>query len=153
MTRRADRPMRSPFVRACMCYYLYNLPRSCCVCGRQTAKRTTEEDTTMGYMSSGFEDCEAATEVVEELRRARGRFPTFHSAHEGASILREEFEELWDVVKQGGSSPRSVKAMRKEAIQVAAMALRFIEDVCDKPEVAEVGTRAKTRKPRGRRPA
>lgn len=55
-----------------------------------------------------------------------------HSAHEGFAVLLEEVEELKAEVFKGGKQKRDIKAMRAEAVQVAAMALRFIEDVCDK---------------------
>lgn len=72
-----------------------------------------------------------ASEVKDELLRAMDNFAPFNSAHEGHSVIEEEFDELWDEIKlkQGA---RDVEAMRKEAIQVAAMAMRFIHDVCDK---------------------
>jgi NTP pyrophosphatase (non-canonical NTP hydrolase) len=66
-------------------------------------------------------------EVTLELDRARAKFPAFHSAHEGFAVLMEEVDELWDEVRANGSRER----MRAEAIQVAAMALRFISDVCE----------------------
>lgn len=81
----------------------------------------------MGYLM-GFDDCDAATDVVRELRKAREKFAGFNSAHEGYAVLKEEVDELWDEVKKRNASKAR---MRKEAIQVAAMALRFIEDVCD----------------------
>jgi len=73
------------------------------------------------------------TEVLDELRRAREMFGPFHSAHEGHAVLREEFEELWEAVKRHNPKMTSAEdyiQMREEAIQVAAMALRFILDVC-----------------------
>lgn len=69
-------------------------------------------------------------EVDAELYRARSKFAAFNSAHEGCGVLREEFEELWDEVKAKNGA-RDVAAMRKEAIQTAAMAIRFVIDVCD----------------------
>lgn len=81
----------------------------------------------MGYLQ-GFDDCDAANEAVRELRKARDNFESFNSAHEGFAVLKEEVDELWDEVKNRKASKAR---MRKEAIQVAAMALRFIEDVCD----------------------
>lgn len=84
----------------------------------------------MGYLQ-GFDDCDAATDVVRELRRAREKFPRPQSsAHEGFAVLKEEVDELWDEVK--GNAPDRKQRMRAEAVQVAAMAIRFIEDVCDK---------------------
>ena len=73
-------------------------------------------------------------EVTDELIRAKAKFPPMHSAHEGYAVLLEEVDELWEQVKLNPAK-RNVAEMRKEAIQIAAMALRFIEDVCDsKPE-------------------
>jgi hypothetical protein len=70
-------------------------------------------------------------EVLSELISARKKFPAFRSAHEGYAILLEEIDELWDEIK-GPDDSRQNARTRSEAIQVAAMAIRFIEDVCDK---------------------
>lgn len=66
--------------------------------------------------------------VMNELSRAQV-WPAMNSAHEGYSVLAEEVDELWDhiKVKQGN---RNIPEMTYEAVQVAAMALRFIIDVC-----------------------
>lgn len=69
-------------------------------------------------------------DVGGEVDSAVEKFPPFHSAHEGFSVLHEEVDELWDEVK-AKQGARSVDAMRKEAIQVAAMAIRFVYDICD----------------------
>jgi hypothetical protein len=69
-------------------------------------------------------------EVETELRWARVHFPAFHSAHEGYAVLLEEVDELWDHVK-ASPTKRDREAMRKEAIQVAAMAVRFLLDCCE----------------------
>ena len=69
-----------------------------------------------------------ADEVLGELQMATDKFGAFNSAHEGFAVLKEEVDELWDEVK---CKHRDVALMRREAIQVAAMAIRFIMDVCD----------------------
>ena len=66
--------------------------------------------------------------VFIEYDKAVNKFGPFHSAHEGYAVLKEEVDELWDEVKAGQNKTR----MRKEALQVAAMAIRFIQDICDK---------------------
>lgn len=82
-------------------------------------------------MSSVWVNIELVTEEVQnELWQACVDFPPMNSAHEGYGVLLEELDELWDEVK-AKQSKRDVAAMRKEAIQVAAMAMRFIIDVCD----------------------
>lgn len=65
-----------------------------------------------------------------EVMRASAKYPPFNSAHEGYAVLLEEVEELWDEVKKSPAK-RSPEAMRTEAIQVAAMAVRFLIDVCE----------------------
>lgn len=73
----------------------------------------------------------ALADVGLELKKAMGKFPPMNSAHEGWAILKEEEEELWDEVKKP-QSKHDLKRMEAEAIQVAAMATRFIIDVCRK---------------------
>lgn len=73
------------------------------------------------------------TSLMEEIRaevtRAMALHAPFNSAHEGYAVMDEEVDELWDhvKVKQGH---RDIEAMRHEAIQVAAMAIRFAIDIC-----------------------
>ena len=65
-----------------------------------------------------------------ELDQAMKNWPAFNSAHEGYAVLAEELDELWQHVKTN-QKRRDLRAMRKEAIQVAATALRFAIDVCN----------------------
>lgn len=69
-------------------------------------------------------------EVDTELQKAVTNWPSFNSAHEGFAVLMEEVDELWDHVKMD-QKKRNLVDMRKEAIQVAAMAIRFATEVCD----------------------
>ena len=73
---------------------------------------------------------QALVDVAAEVARAMGQWPPFNSAHEGYAVLLEEMDELrahvWTNQKR-----RDLAAMRHEAIQVAAMAIRFVHDVCD----------------------
>ncbi len=69
---------------------------------------------------------EAFDAVQIELAEARTKFPDFNSKHEGFAVLWEEVDELWDEVKT--NHPHRA---REEAIQVAAMAIKFLIDVCD----------------------
>jgi hypothetical protein len=70
-------------------------------------------------------------EILNELHAAQTKFRPFNSEHEGYAVLLEEVEELWAEVKK---SPRNRRpdALRAEAIQVAAMAVRFLLDRCPK---------------------
>ncbi len=59
-----------------------------------------------------------------EVMRAKAKFQRFNSAHEGYAVLKEEVDEMWDDVKRN-RKPESLQ----EAIQVAAMAVRFVLDL------------------------
>ena len=68
-------------------------------------------------------------EVILELSEARAKHPgRFNSAHEAYAVILEELDEFKaEVWKRGGRRNRG--NMRRELIQVAAMAIRAIEDL------------------------
>ena len=68
--------------------------------------------------------------AFHEACSASENWPPFNSAHEGFAVLMEEVDELWDHIKTKQKC-RDLNAMRKEALQVAAMAIRFAVDVCN----------------------
>lgn len=68
----------------------------------------------------------ATTEVVRELNRALARNKVFNSPHEGWAVIKEEMDELWEHVR--GNTGRGPDA-RGEAMQVAAMAIRYMADL------------------------
>lgn len=68
--------------------------------------------------------------LLLELTGALQNWPSFNSAHEGFGVLLEEVDELKAHVWMKQKN-RDLVAMKKEAIQVAAMALRFALEVCD----------------------
>lgn len=72
----------------------------------------------------------ALVDTLAEIEAARAKFGPMRSAHEGFAIINEEFDELkahvWMKQKH-----RDLIAMRKEAIQIAAMALCFAAEVCN----------------------
>jgi hypothetical protein len=70
----------------------------------------------------------AALEVAEEVGRAMRKHAPMHSPHEGWSVIWEELEELREHVR--GDTGRSAAA-RKEAMQIAAMGLRYALDLCE----------------------
>jgi len=72
----------------------------------------------------------AISSVESEVRRATALWPPFNSAHEGYGIIAEEFHELQEHVFTN-QRKRDLAAMRGEAIQLAAMAVRFASEVCD----------------------
>ncbi|MBC9913142.1 hypothetical protein [Chitinophaga varians] len=68
---------------------------------------------------------EAIDDELSKAKAKHGENP-FHSPHEGFAVLKEEVDELWDEVKKDSDR----ETMKKEAIQVAAMAIRFIRELC-----------------------
>ena len=78
-------------------------------------------------MRNPFSVAGVSSEIMAELARGEAKFPAgFHSYHEGYGVILEELDELWDEIKL--QSPDRGR-LRKEAIQVAAMAVRFIKEL------------------------
>ena len=70
-------------------------------------------------------------EIDAELHRAKNLHPDMQTNHDGYATILEEMDELWEEIKATKSSRESNAKMRKEAVQLAAMACRFITDRCD----------------------
>jgi uncharacterized protein YjaG (DUF416 family) len=81
-----------------------------------------------------------ASLAIAELKRATALHGSFNSAHEGYAIILEELDELWDLVKVNPAKipfndrEAHKKKILEEAIQVAAMGMRFALDVCVSPK-------------------
>lgn len=61
--------------------------------------------------------------VLREVQTTTEKHGTFNSAHEGSSVVREEFEELWEHVK--ANTGYTIEAFH-EAKQLAAMAVKYM---------------------------
>lgn len=71
---------------------------------------------------------DATEEAYEEAWKAQKTHPKLNSGHEGIAVILEEFEELKAEVWKK-EQDRDLAIMRQEAIQVAAMALRFAAEL------------------------
>ena len=69
----------------------------------------------------------ARAKIFNEFAFASHKFSKFNSTHEGYAVILEELDELWDTIKNKNKTPSE---MEEEAIQVGAMALRFLVDCC-----------------------
>ncbi len=77
------------------------------------------------------------SEIETELKEAQVKYGYFNSTHEVYAVLKEEVEEFWDVVKEKNLSgadktPEGLskkEGMVKELIQVAAIAIRAIDEL------------------------
>jgi hypothetical protein len=81
--------------------------------------------------------------VLDELKVAQVRFSKFHSAHEGIAVIEEEFLELrkvvfekvvFDIKWDKPLGQQYKEHLEMEARQLAAMAIRFMIDVCEEPK-------------------
>lgn len=68
------------------------------------------------------------TQIQQEINNSRSRHGKFTGSHEGYAVLLEEVDELWSEIKKRN---RNFTLMKEECIQIAAMAVKFIEDICD----------------------
>lgn len=68
-------------------------------------------------------------EACDEAQRAQSTYGDFSSMHEAYGVLAEEVAELFDAVrmKQSRVNVARAEAIRLEALQVAAVALRIAE--------------------------
>lgn len=73
--------------------------------------------------------CIAIEAICAEYDTATEKFGRIISPHEGLAIIQEEFEEL-KVEIYKNSQMRNTELMKYEAKQLAAMALRFMVDIC-----------------------
>ena len=101
---------------------------------QQIVKQAVQEYVTFGGRDAtaglSFRACEAVGEMARELKRATDMHGNFNSAHEGYAVILEELDELKEHVWMRAEK-RDKEVMRKEAIQVAAMAMRFVLEVCN----------------------
>lgn len=75
------------------------------------------------------------SKVEKELHNAIKHFPLgFHSNHEALGVLREEYIEFENEIFDAKEIYRKNEKQTKEAIQVAAMSIRFILDIPEKSE-------------------
>jgi Protein of unknwon function (DUF3310) len=75
-----------------------------------------------------------ASEMCHTLVAARTKHKHFASGHEGYAVMLEELDELWDEIRFWQPTPdqENILRMRKEALQLGAMAIAFVMEVCDK---------------------
>lgn len=88
-----------------------------------------------GY-EPGPEDqaCDVLDEVFAEYQRAISLHPSAPTEYHALAVLQEEAYELqMEVYSNASKNPDRLANMRKEAIQTAVTAIRFVVDVCDKP--------------------
>ncbi len=67
-------------------------------------------------------------DMIKELESATDKHGSFPTSFHGYAVVLEELDELWDAIK---SKDATLADVRYEAIQVGAMAIRFVLDLCD----------------------
>lgn len=69
-----------------------------------------------------------AEEIDDELQSSYRHGRAFASLHEAYAVILEELDEVWDITKQKRKN-RSKEDLRKEFIQIAAMAIKAINSM------------------------
>lgn len=72
------------------------------------------------------EFCGSLVDVLDELWESTIKHGNYASAHEGSSVAREEFEELWEHVRD--NTGYSLAAYH-EAKQLASTAMKYMQMV------------------------
>lgn len=69
-----------------------------------------------------------AEEIDDEVHRARIHGDSFASLHEAYAVILEEVDEVWEIAKEKRYL-RDPTNLRKELIQVAAMAVKAVHSM------------------------
>jgi len=72
---------------------------------------------------------EALKKIEEEFYRASELYPDLHSNHEGYAVIKEEVDELWDAIK-ASKDTKGNNLIRHELIQIGAMVVRYLNNLC-----------------------
>ncbi|HEV3279316.1 MAG TPA: hypothetical protein VG860_21170 [Terriglobia bacterium] len=78
---------------------------------------------------------------MAHLQAASVKHVQIHSAYEGAAILKEKYDILWEEVTR-----LDAERMRAAAVKLAATALRFVVDACPPPKTIDNGKWTHSRK-------
>jgi DNA-binding protein H-NS len=70
---------------------------------------------------------EALAAIDAEADSAQEKYGDYASMHEAYGVLAEEVDELWDIVKMRQNADGRAAGIRRESLQVAAVALRIAE--------------------------
>jgi len=72
-------------------------------------------------------------EIADELARAEAQHGPMASGHEAVAVIEEEFMEFRSAVFWGVDQKGRPSDPRAEAVQLAAMAIRYLVDLGAKP--------------------
>lgn len=80
----------------------------------------------------------ALGQIEQEVQRAKQLYPAnFHNQHEAYAVILEEIDELWSEIKKKQSN-YDLGAQIKEAVQAAAMLVRFLTELMPDDEPTEL---------------
>ena len=69
--------------------------------------------------------------ITKEFIKATRDHKPFNSFHEGYAVILEEMDELWEAIRSIKYKNQQSSKIREEAVQVAAMAIRFLCDLIE----------------------
>lgn len=72
---------------------------------------------------------EALSLITLEYGEASLKHRPFNSPHEGYAVIKEELDELWEAIRKVKNFDERNESMKDEAVQISAMALRFLIDL------------------------
>ena len=72
-------------------------------------------------------------QVIEEAKEAKSRYGLFTSTHEAYGVLAEEVLELLEAIRSN-----DMDAIKLEAVQVSAVAMRLAKQCDDSPDDRDV---------------
>lgn len=106
--------------------------RTCPQCHRLVSYQGHAEGCDVGRAGVTREAIVSA--VIAELGRAQAKFEPIASGHEAIGVVGEEWDEFELAIKWGVDHRGRPADPRVEAIQLAAMAIRYLYDVGGLPD-------------------
>jgi hypothetical protein len=76
-----------------------------------------------------MENTKALQAIKYEFDRANTLYPNFHSNHEAYAVIKEELDEVWDEIRKS-KDIKGNETIKKELIQVGAMVLKYLDNLC-----------------------
>lgn len=75
------------------------------------------------HWATGYADADVDAAVERECVKGEQKYGKLQSAHEVAAVIYAELQEFWDSIRDHDPDPQ-------ELIQIAAVAIRGIKDLC-----------------------
>ena len=79
--------------------------------------------------------------IIGEYNQTITRNDPLESSYEGWALIKQEVDELWAEIKKGKLNG-SQEELQREAVQISAMAMRFVVELCLEEKLSKTNIQA-----------